>query len=399
MIPRLKPDLSWHEIATLFKINKLDDVPEFECAFATLMGKKHAIFFPYGRTGLLFLLEALGISDQEIICPAYTCVVVPHAIVLSRNEPVFVDSNPEDFNMNWDQVESVTSSNTAAVIATSLFGNPVNLDALKDYMKKNPNVFIIQDCAHSYAASWKGEQVQKVGHAAFYGSNISKIITSIFGGMVTTDDSALADRLHYIRDKRITKSSFKKDIKMRLYLLGAWLTFQDSIYGFTNKLEHLGFLDHFIQYYDENKIDMPIDFLADTTPTQGRIGTIQCKRYSKILIGRKKIANYYNQKLRDLGDLILPSMIEGTTYSHYVVQTKHRKALMNHALKRGVQLGQLIEYCIPDMPSYQRRTGNRMTYPVASRLSRQTVNLPISLSGSTEKASKVISTLLTFPFN
>ena len=72
---------------------------------------------------------------------------------------------------------------------------------------------------------------------------------------------------------------------------------------------------------------------------------------------------------------------------------------MNHALKRGVQLGQLIEYCIPDMPSYQRRTGNRMTYPVASRLSRQTVNLPISLSGSTKKASKVISTLLTFPFN
>ena len=90
MIPRLKPDLSWHEIATLFKINKLDDVPEFECAFATLMGKKHAIFFPYGRTGLLFLLEALGISDQEIICPAYTCVVVPHAIVISRNEPIFV---------------------------------------------------------------------------------------------------------------------------------------------------------------------------------------------------------------------------------------------------------------------------------------------------------------------
>ena len=63
------------------------------------MGKKHAIFFPYGRTGLLFLLEALGISDQEIICPAYTCVVVPHAIVLSRNEPVFVDSNPDTFNL------------------------------------------------------------------------------------------------------------------------------------------------------------------------------------------------------------------------------------------------------------------------------------------------------------
>ena len=399
MIPRLKPDLSWREIATLFKINKLDDVLSFERAFANLMEQKNAILFPYGRTGLLFLLEALGISGQEIICPAYTCVVVPHAIAISKNEPVFVDSNPEDFNMNWEQVKSSTCNNTAAVIATSLFGNPVNLDALKDYIENNPDIIIIQDCAHSYGASWKGEKVQKVGHAAFYGSNISKIITSIFGGMITTDDSVLADRLRYLRSNRMTKSSITHDIKMRLYLLVAWLTFQDSVYGFTNKLEHLGFLNHFLQYYDENKIDMPADFLADTTPTQGRIGAIQCKRYSKILTDRKNIANYYNQELKDLGDLILPPLSEGATYSHYVVLTKYRETLMNHALKQGVQLGQLIEYCVPNMPSYQGRIGNRMTYPVASRLSRQTINLPISLSGSTKKASKVVSSLLSFPFN
>ena len=99
MIPKLKPDLSWREISTLFKCNQEEDVTNFERAFAKLMDQRHGIFFPYGRTAQFVLLKALGIHGKEVICPAYTCVVVPHAIVTGGNEPVFVDCLPDSFNM------------------------------------------------------------------------------------------------------------------------------------------------------------------------------------------------------------------------------------------------------------------------------------------------------------
>ena len=94
MIPRLKPKLGIREIAAALRPPRRDDVEQFEKAFAELMGQKFALAFPYGRTGLIFLIQALGLKDKEIICPAYTCVVVPHAIVYSGNKPISMVPTP-----------------------------------------------------------------------------------------------------------------------------------------------------------------------------------------------------------------------------------------------------------------------------------------------------------------
>jgi len=396
MIPKLKPDLSWKEISTLFKLNQEEDITNFERAFAKLMGQRNGVFFPYGRTAQFVLLKALGIHGKEVICPAYTCVVVPHAIVTGGNEPVFVDCLPDSFNMNWDQVEEVTNEKTAVVIATSIFGHPINLDKISIYRQKYPNIIILQDCAHSYSACWKGHPVQKEGHAAFYGSNISKLMTSIFGGMITTDNSDLARRLREERKARIRTPSLMHDFLKRLYLLVVWFSFNETFYGITNIMERYGLLNRFVRYYDEKKIDMPSDYLIGATPTQGRVGFIQCERFAEILTNRLKVATYYNENLQGVGDLVLPLFEEGATYSHYVPQTKYRDAIMKHALQQGVQIGQLIEYCIPEMPVYKDRSGCRFNYPVASRLAKETINLPVSLGGSIEKASQVVSALKSF---
>ena len=396
MIPRLKPDLGLKEIIALFKLNRSDDIEQYERIFATLMGQSHAVCFPYGRTGLIFLLKALGILNQEVICPAYTCVVVPHAIVKSGNEPVFVDSCEHDFNADWDQIEQATTDKTAALIVTSIFGHPVNLDKLETYKKHHPSVLILQDCAHSYAASWNGTPVQRVGIAALFGCNISKIITSINGGIVTTDDAVLAKKLIQLRQEEILPPMLLHDIKRRLYLFLAWMAFCEPIYGLTNVIERAGLLNKHTRYYDENIIDMPHDYLLGATATQGRIGKIQCQRYDEIITNRRKIANYYNENLRDTGDFKLPPIIAGATYSHYVIRTAYRKELMDYALNHGVQLGQLIEYCIPEMAAYKHRPGNRMSYPVSSQMARETINLPIAIHGSIKKAAKIVQTLKSY---
>jgi perosamine synthetase len=396
LIPRLKPNLTKSEIITLFSFNSKADIHEYELTFARLMGQSHAVFFPYGRTALMFLLQALDINNKEVICPAYTCVVVPHAIVKSGNEPVFVDSCESDFNMDWDHVEAVTTEKTAVVIATSIFGYPVNLEALKRYSERHPQVLILQDCAHSYAASWNGEPVPRQGKAAFFGSNISKIMTSIFGGMVTTDDEQLYLKLIKLRADKIISPSLFIDFTRRLYLVAVWLGFNESAYAVTNACERAGMLDRLVRYYDETQIDMPSDYLIGPTSTQARVGKIQCERYTQIVDGRISIAKFYDQNLQGVLGLTLPPIISGATYSHYVPRTSQRDEILRHALNSGVQIGQIIEYCIPNMKSYSNRPGAQGLYPVASRMAKESINLPVSLDGSLEKAQRVVDALLSF---
>ena len=147
MTPRLKPKLGSAEFRVALQLGDENDTLRFEKAFARLMGQKYALAFPYGRTGLICLLRALGLKNQEIICPAYTCVVVPHAIVYSGNRPVFVDCGYDSFNMDLDLAEHAITEKTGAIIATSLFGYPVDIDRLESIRRRYPLIHIIQDCA------------------------------------------------------------------------------------------------------------------------------------------------------------------------------------------------------------------------------------------------------------
>ena len=91
MIPRIHPLLGWAEVGAALHWPGADDVARYERAFAASMGQRHAIAFSYGRSALSIALRALLGGGREVICPAYTCVVVAHAIVQSGNIPIFVD--------------------------------------------------------------------------------------------------------------------------------------------------------------------------------------------------------------------------------------------------------------------------------------------------------------------
>ncbi len=375
MIPRLKPYLDWRELLAAFSWPHQDDVGRFEQAFAAKMGQKYAIAFPYGRTGLMLLLEALGLKNKEIICPAYTCVVVPHAIVYSGNIPVFVDSQEDDFNMNLDFVPEAITDKTGAIIATSIFGYPVDLDKLDNIRRTYPHIYIIQDCAHSFAAEWKGRTVQKEGNASIFGMNISKLITSIFGGMVTTDDGELLEKLKALRDDRLKPASFAKSICRLLYLIAVYPTFWEPVYGLINRLERSGLLNFFVKYYDESVIDMPADYLEKMSPVEARVGQVQLEKYDAIVAHRRKMAALYHEHLQDISELLLPPLVEGATYSHYVPVVQGRDTVLQQALRKGIQLGWLIEYGIPEMKAYG---GHLSTdFPNAAQYALTTINLPL----------------------
>ena len=186
MIPRFKPYLGKEELLAAITPDK-SAVEKFETEFARTFEAKYALAFPYGRSALWALFKAMDIHDAEIIMPAYTCVVVAHAIVLSGNTPRFVDITLHDYNMDLNQVAEAICGKTQAIIATHLFGYPLDIDQLGEIVREAEHrfghkIWVIQDCAHSFGAQWKGKQVCGAGDAALFGLNISKMITSIFGG-------------------------------------------------------------------------------------------------------------------------------------------------------------------------------------------------------------------------
>lgn len=392
MIPRLKADLGLREIAAALAFWQKDAISRFEQNFAELMGQQHAVAFPYGRTGLLALLKSLKLQGKEIICPAYTCVVVQHAIVTAGFTPVMVDSQDSDFNMDWGLVETASNENTSAVIATSIFGLPVDLDAIDEYKKRHPNVRIIQDCAHSFAAEWQGRPVQQAGDAAIFGLNISKVMTSIYGGMVTTDDPALANALKATRQEILTPARPGKTIARLLYLIATIIAFWRPVYGLVNRLERSGLLDRFVKYYDESIIDMPTDYLEQITELEARVGIAQCRKYPKIISHRQKLAQIYFATLKEAEGLRLPPNISGATYSHFVIRSSNAKQLIQKALAKGIQLGELIDYDVSEMSSYK-------TYPYfgdkkAKAWPDNVINLPVHRDCSEKDARKIAAMLL-----
>ena len=379
MIPRLKPTVGKEEFLALCTPSMgRYEIECFEKAFATLMGQEYAIAFPYGRTAITILLEAMGIKNKEVICPAYTCIVVPHAVVTSGNEPVFIDSQEKDFNMDLELAEQAINENTAAIIATSIFGYPVDIIKLRQIRDKYPHVKIIQDCAHSFAANHKGYEVQQQGDAAIFGLGISKLITSIQGGMVTTDDKKLNLSLRAIGSKKVLAPSWQKIWRRRIFLAISFLAFSRLGYSFTNLLERGGFLNKLVKYYDEYIIDMPSDYLIGMCPLEAKIGQIQINRYQQIVENRRSCAHFYNKQLQNLKKHIkLPPLIDGATYSHYVLRTEKREEILAFGIKNGVQFGQLIEYNIPEIKSYAKRSGSKLPCPVSSQMAKTAINLPL----------------------
>lgn len=391
MIPRLKPPLGFAELGAVFPLPRRGDVEGFEQAFATEMGQRHGIAFPYGRTALMFLFEALGLRDREIICPAYTCVVVAHAIVHSGNTPVFVDSREDDFLMDLDLAETAITGRTGSIVATSLFGQPVDLDRLAELQHRHPEVAVIQDCAHSFAASYKDRPVQVAGRAAIYGLNVSKMITSIFGGMVTTDDDDLARNIRRMRDERLEPGRVTKSLRRTLYLLATYPAFTRSIYGLVNRLERWGLLDGFVKYYDESLITMPEDHLEAMTPVEARVGCTQLRKYQRVVEHRRSAAVQYREALSDVEGLKLPPATPGATFSHYVVKSDQAAFYLREGLRRGVQLGTLIEYVVPDMQAYRKcRFYDR---GVARRFVGRVLNLPVHYGVDQRAIERVIEVL------
>lgn len=386
MIPRFKPQYGWAEWRAALSLGRRRALPAYERAFAATFGCSEAVMFAHGRSGLFALLKIWGLRECEVICPAYTCVVVPNAIVLSGNEPVFVDCACGSFNMDLGAIRAAVTERTRAIVATHLFGYPMDVEAVQAIadearLRYGHKVYVVQDCAHSYGARWNGELVSASGDAAIFGSNISKIINSIFGGMVTTHHSATAQALREWRAEHLRSGGGRKELRRLAYFGAVAVSFNEIVYGFVNWLERRGFLDRFVKYFDEQKIDFPGDWDEMPAEIEARIGLAQLRRYDRIVEDRRRNALAIIGRLGGRSGVAFFADHPGATYSHLVALTEDRAGWVESCRRKGIQLGQLIEYVVPALPAYGANGG----FPVAEGYASRTINFPVHRTGVVER--------------
>jgi len=382
VIPRFKPDLGWPEFKALFRRNR-GAVERFEEEFATAFQAVDAVAFPYGRSAQWAFFNAVGLKDAEIVMPAYTCSVVAHAVSLSGNQPRFIDIKLDDYNMNLDLVPAVIGERTRAIIATHTFGYPQDLGRLEAIVREaeeryGHKIWLMQDCCHAFGAEWKGRMIGTSGDVAVYAFNISKIMTSIFGGMLTFQDQALADRVRAWRDAHYSPPHWTKAILRRLYLLTVYFAFNEKLYGLTWWLqEKTPLLNRLTKsYHLDDKIKFPPDYLDGMLAVEAAVGLEQLKKYPRIVQRRRDNASYYDQHLPRLDGWVYPPIVDGATFSHYVVRLPDRTGVIRDYAGRGIHLGELIQYSIPEMECY-RNTNNDC--PLARLASTSMVNFPVTI--------------------
>jgi dTDP-4-amino-4,6-dideoxygalactose transaminase len=225
-IPRQRihlPPRSWRRALAGWRRGELwegEPLARFERAIADEVGVAEAIPVPSGRIALRFLLEALDLEPgSEVICCAFGYPVVPHLVREAGHRLRLVDCELRTMGMDPEGLEAVISDRTSCVITTHLYGTPCRVRDIARIAEAHGAV-LLEDCAHSLGARVGGKSTGSVGRAGYFSFETSKILNTMGGGMITTDDRELAERLRKIAatqppngfawlSKRLLKTTFE----------------------------------------------------------------------------------------------------------------------------------------------------------------------------------------------
>lgn len=175
-------------------------VEQFEQAFAEYCDCKYGVAVCNGTVALHLALTALGVGKgDEVIIPAFTMIATAFSICYVGAVPVFVDVDPKTWNIDVSKIVEKITDRTKAIMPVHIFGNPCNMDRIKEIAKDN-NLFIIEDAAEAHGALYKGKKTGSLSDIGCFSFFANKNITTGEGGMVVTNDYELYRKCKYYKN-------------------------------------------------------------------------------------------------------------------------------------------------------------------------------------------------------
>jgi perosamine synthetase len=325
-------------------------VEEFERAMADFVGAKEAVAVSSGTAALHAAMYALGISPgDEVIVPAMTFAATANCVVFQGGTPVFVDVAPDTLLIDPEQVKGKITPRTRAVIAVDYTGHPADYDALESIASEH-GVALIADACHALGASYKNRPVGTLADISTFSFHPVKHITTAEGGMITTDDSTLAQKMRTFRNHGITSDHHSREA------LGSWFYEMEDI-GYNYRL----------------------------TDLQCALGISQLKKLSSWVNRRQAIARLYNEAFSKQA-LVRPLAVKdnvSNSYHLYVIKIDFAKLPVDRATVfaklRTEGIGVNVHYIPVHLhPYYQKKYGTGPGLcPAAEAAYEQILSLPM----------------------
>jgi len=244
----------------------------FEETFRNFLGCKNAVAVNSCTAGLHLSLTAFGIgSGDEVITSPYTFASTANVVIHQGAVPVFCDVQPDTLNIDPENLEEKITEKTKAIIPVHYAGHPCDMDEILKIAQEN-GLSVIEDAAHAFGAVYKDRPIGTIGNVTAFSFYATKNITTAEGGMVTTNDAGLAERIRILSMHGISKDAWK-----RYSSKGSW----------------------FYEVLDAG-------YKYNMTDLQASIGIHQIKKADAMLKRRQEIAESYNEAFKDLSEVMVP---------------------------------------------------------------------------------------------
>ncbi len=207
LIPLARPHITQQEIDAVVAVLQSPHlsmgpkVAEFETAFARFCHTRHAVACSSGTTGLHLIVRAMGIGHgHEVITTPFSFVASANCMLMEGARPVFVDIEPDTWNIDPRRIEAAVTPKTKAVLPVDVFGQIADMDSIRKIAERR-NLRIIEDSCEALGSSYRGRPAGSLGDMGVFGFYPNKQITTGEGGMIVTDDDALADLCRSMRNQ------------------------------------------------------------------------------------------------------------------------------------------------------------------------------------------------------
>lgn len=359
-IPIANPNVGIEEAKAVFDVvksgwlNEGKKVKEFENAFARYVKTKHAVACFNGTVGLHLILMAHGVGrGDEVIAPSLSFASTATSVLHCGAKPVFAEIKQDTFNIDPADVEKKITKKTKAIMAVHYAGQSADMDGLRDIAERK-GVVLIEDAAEAHGAVYKGRKVGSLGDAALFSFTPTKNITTGEGGVITTNDEKIADKLRVLKNHG-----------------------QDRQYH------------HVLVGYNYRMTEM-----------QAAIGIVQLKKLSGILKKKRETANLLSKGLSTVGGITVPYNPPDRTHTYMIYtikvdQTKYgmsRDDLAEKLRRMGVQT-KIYFPPIHLQPMFRDLGYKRGLLPVTEKLVESILSLPCHTKLTKDEINYIVDSI------
>jgi perosamine synthetase len=354
-IPVARPFIGREEEAAVLEVlrsgwvSQGPRVAEFERQFAQYVGAAHAIAVSSCTTGLHLALVAAGVkAGDEVLCPSLSFIATANAIRYAGATPIFVDVDPATYNLDPACIEAAITPRTKAILIVHQIGLPAAIAEISEIASRY-GVAVIEDAACAIGSEYQGQRIgQPHSLMACFSFHPRKILTTGEGGMITTSDEGIADRIRKLRQHAMSVSDLARHSSSQIV---------------TESYPELG--------YNYRMTDM-----------QAALGLVQLQRLDEMIARRRYLAGRYSEALAQFDWLVPPVEPSGSrhNYQSYMVRLKDnapltRDQLMQEMLDRGISTRRGIMAIHREMPYSEERWTNG--FPETDSVTNNCIILPL----------------------